>query len=151
MSRTTIYRKRDKWINEGRLIPKSRSGCPRYFNNRSLRQLKLYILRDGRAFYNDIRKDLGINASDNIIRAALKLIYVNHWRAAKRIPLLEEDEKLRYHWAKLWSRDLERLLRVGVLKLTLVLIFYATSTHNITPSRQSSLTSAVFKIILLNL
>ena len=97
VSLTTIKRKRKEWLTKGRLTPKPRSSRPKYFNNRSLRQLKLYILRDSHSSYNNIRKDLNLNAYNNTIRAALKSIYVNHWLATRQIPLLEEDEKLRYH------------------------------------------------------
>jgi transposase len=114
--RSTIYRKKKQWLAEGRLTASPRSGRPRYFDDRSIRQLKLFVLRDGRSSYSDIRNNLGIDASDDTIRAALKSIYVNHWLAVRRIPLSEEDEKLRYHWAKLWRRDTERLLRVSGLK-----------------------------------
>lgn len=151
VSRSTIQRKKKQWLTEGRLVAKPRSGRPRYFDDRSLRQLKLYVVREGRSSYNDIRKDLGIDAHDDTIRAALKSIYIKHWLAVRRIPLSEEDEKLRYHWAKLWRRDLERLLRVRGLKFDPSCRRCASLTHHDPLPRRSSLTSAAFKTTLPNL
>lgn len=54
ITRSTIYRKKNEWLHEGKISPKPRSGRPRYFNDRSIRQLKLFILRDGCSTYSDI-------------------------------------------------------------------------------------------------
>lgn len=110
----TITRHKKRWSEDHTLEAKPRSGRPRYFDDRSLRQLKYYIRKNARATYNKIRKDLNIEADDKTIRSALDTFNIGLWRAAKRIPLTEDDAKERYGFSKEWSAELERLLRVGV-------------------------------------
>lgn len=90
---STITRHKKRWSEDQTLKAKPRSGRPKYFNDHSLRQLKFYVYRNARVTYDLIRKDLQINATDNTIRSALNEFNIGLWRAAKRIPLIEEDAK----------------------------------------------------------
>lgn len=75
---TTITRHKKRWSEEQSLEAKPQSGRPRFFDDCSLRQLKFYIWRNARATYEQIRKDLSINATDNTICLALNVFNVGH-------------------------------------------------------------------------
>ena len=93
---TTVTQTQKRWQTTHTLKSSPRSGRPSIFSDRGIRRLKIYIRRNPRATYNEIREDLSISASDSTLLRYMRQFYVDHWRAAKRIPLSEEDEKDRY-------------------------------------------------------
>lgn len=101
VSEWTIRRAYQRYQQRQTLAASPRSGRPKIFDDRLLRRLKIHVRYHPRSTYKEIRKALGVEASDTTISDALSSLNLEKWRAAKRIPLSTDNMKDRLLYCSL--------------------------------------------------